>query len=1315
MIRSHCLTLALVVMVLSILTCAVSAATLDAATSAQLTAALAKATPGTIVQLAPGCYACAPAIPAGVTLRGAGYGKTILDAAAAEVGVTLAGDKAALTGLTVFTRGGTAVLAQGVKEIDLSGVLVRGGAVGIRLRDIAGVRLENCIVDGSLTGVACDGVTGAGIVNNTFTHTDTVGISLARMRASAVFNNIVTDAGVAICVNTLGADVQVDHNLYVALYAGKYNNEAARISLGPWRDVSGGLDAMSVCLPVRFRNAAQGDYQPVSTLDWNSGYSTTAYWGVPQLGSVKAPAYDVAGDARPARPGLGARESVTLPAVTPDGTFTVAQDDGTKSAGVFTRNGAAVRYLFHDLPLPKGRYGFVLPSRSELGAAIAAGDYELRIVESNLRISYRMLTGNNGMGPGVDSDRDGLSRAGFAPDGSLVFGGGWSERNENLRAKNLATGKAVWSLPGGALTLGLCRGADGLEYALLQSSPNAVLIRLNTEGHLKMWPSVELMMRRIELREQEASLGLRLPVNIANASGLAELGGTLYLTGRDGQVYRLPIATGKLEPAFTADHPCQPFADRQRGLLWMLCGTPGTADCAVTAFTSTGEVKYTLKLVAHPLGIAVNGDRLAIADYDTGKVRFFDIHDPAAPVEKQALGRGDGPYGPILADRFWFQKGPYNPPHEVIMDLDDAGRLALLDGGSRPEAFAANGASLYMGVAQFGNAPYWARFPGEEYTSRFFDSQARISWTVDAAKGTWAPEAYWGRPELNLPGGNATIGFFKSAGKVYGVMNYTMPEGNPKRSGYLFLRYDNYVGKIVAFYCDNGAGLVVRRDVNGDGAITAVDGDGTPVLDIAGNRLHQGEVMARFARFEPNGNIRSEESRYWIFKGVDANGFPIYEFPAPPACAFDAKALVSPYTFHTNNPPRPYSLSDIAADGDLLAGMGNADSPHGTGLSNSGCVDVARFRKDGALRWYLPLNDYGPIQGVDQVTPGVILSCWGHQAEWIGLDDDGLSLGHLGFPANGHWAGYWLDHPDHWCLFLGNDHRLHIMAGDYFNSGCHWLTLSNYDSYRKKAYPFTVSDARAAALAALPPVTTFLQATSEKPHFVVKKLPAPLPIDGDLEKWHKLGLAPQIIITPATGSAGIKSARECSAVIRVAYQGKDLYVQVLRFCEVPTFHQTIATGTQNQDTVEMMINGFIDNGFQFSIGKFSTDGEQIVRRRFFAGNLQRNLAADFAPRIIKVLDDAGNVPERKLVESATGEDLSTCKVIVTEFKMPIDARTYAGSEQSLFPVESGQGFYLGFMIDDNDVPGTDQQKLEVWPACFNTFSGKENSSYVTFE
>jgi hypothetical protein len=86
-----------------------------------------------------------------------------------------------------------------------------------------------------------------------------------------------------------------------------------------------------------------------------------------------------------------------------------------------------------------------------------------------------------------------------------------------------------------------------------------------------------------------------------------------------------------------------------------------------------------------------------------------------------------------------------------------------------------------------------------------------------------------------------------------------------------------------------------------------------------------------------------------------------------------------------------------------------------------------------------------------------------------------------------------------------------------------------------------------------------------------------------------------------------------------------------------------------------------------------------------------------------------------LIESIYGEDMSACKVIVSEFKLPIDKTTYEAAEESIFPVRSGSGFWIGFMIDDNDVPGSDVQKMLVWPATYNTFGVKEDGAYAVFE
>jgi hypothetical protein len=42
-------------------------------------------------------------------------------------------------------------------------------------------------------------------------------------------------------------------------------------------------------------------------------------------------------------------------------------------------------------------------------------------------------------------------------------------------------------------------------------------------------------------------------------------------------------------------------------------------------------------------------------------------------------------------------------------------------------------------------------------------------------------------------------------------------------------------------------------------------------------------------------------------------------------------------------------------------------------------------------------------------------------------------------------------------------------------------------------------------------------------------------------------------------------------------------------------------------------------------------------------------------------------------------------------------------------------FWLGFLIDDNDQPGTDVQYFLLWPATYGTFSEKESGAIAELE
>ena len=71
-----------------------------------------------------------------------------------------------------------------------------------------------------------------------------------------------------------------------------------------------------------------------------------------------------------------------------------------------------------------------------------------------------------------------------------------------------------------------------------------------------------------------------------------------------------------------------------------------------------------------------------------------------------------------------------------------------------------------------------------------------------------------------------------------------------------------------------------------------------------------------------------------------------------------------------------------------------------------------------------------------------------------------------------------------------------------------------------------------------------------------------------------------------------------------------------------------------------------------------------------------------------------------------------------EFKLPIDAVTYKDSLAELKPLTPwgpGREFWLGFLINDNDEPGTDVQEYLVWPPTYNNFGPVSDGARAILE
>ena len=109
------------------------------------------------------------------------------------------------------------------------------------------------------------------------------------------------------------------------------------------------------------------------------------------------------------------------------------------------------------------------------------------------------------------------------------------------------------------------------------------------------------------------------------------------------------------------------------------------------------------------------------------------------------------------------------------------------------------------------------------------------------------------------------------------------------------------------------------------------------------------------------------------------------------------------------------------------------------------------------------------------------------------------------------------------------------------------------------------------------------------------------------------------------------------------------------------------------------------------------------------------LSPEHAPRVIKVLDNAKSISERRLLENIAGVDMSDCKVELFEAKLPIDKITYAGREEALWELKPGNQFWLGFLIDNNDQPGADTMNFIQWPLGSGYWMPKENGARAVLD
>lgn len=556
----------------------------------------------------------------------------------------------------------------------------------------------------------------------------------------------------------------------------------------------------------------------------------------------------------------------------------------------------------------------------------------------------------------------------------------------------------------------------------------------------------------------------------------------------------------------------------------------------------------------------------------------------------------------------------------------------------------------------------------------------------------------------NTPANPTTANQFSIGGKQF-VVRASVHEDDPQ---ILISRDEAHPTPVLALTVDPADWRwVTRRDTNGDGRIDIQDSP-TPLTDAAGKPLRYGTLVNPWTpvQVQPNGDLLilwgQHDSIIWKCRGLDAQGVPSYtgedRLPLPNQRA----GFISPYDGRPDG-VIGYRGAMLQPDGGYRVNVATrGGNPGGCALFGVGS-DLAACDRNGALRWWHSLGETTGICGLAGNAEVTLTSLFG-TADLLAVDADGLGLGILSTPTPPTAVPYTEPRPGRLTLQQMKDGSTSVQVNSGQDAGLDCYRLEGLASVRKSRAAVTISEARAQELAK-PPLPA-----DDTPTVRVPSLAQPLPVDGNLDAWRQAVPAPQILLLPR-GDRDVRNPADCSAVVRLAHTGQELYLQVIRFDNAVTFHQPYNKSFL-QDTMELMLNGF-GEGFQFSISRYADVGESVVRRG--VGSNELLLPAELAPRSVTVLRDARDLPEMLLIEHLTGADLSACKAIITTLKVPIDARTYAGKTQAVFSLSPGSTARLGIMIDDNDEPGTDQQRTLAWPATFSTFAPKEAGGLLLFE
>jgi len=1287
---------------LLVLTCAIFAI---AQTGLELKAQIEGASAGTIIKIPAGIYNVDEIIiPNGVSLEGESHSSVIINASG-QNGVKASGsDNISISDLTVTGAGLNGILLENCTKSSVKRVVVKDCLSGITISGGSDNYIAISIVANNRTGIMLSQTFNSSVSNCTVYNSNGFGLSVNSTDSCVFFNNLFSTNSIAVYLGAGNKNLQMDYNLYWGALIGKGRDVPAP-TLDIWRSLEE-VDYHSIYTEVTLKNPQNNDYSILDTdlQTWRPMLKTDGF-GIDYFGSFAAYSTDINGNSF--NETIGAYADTRGAYMTrSSGIFTVTKDDAYCSLGVYDENNRLVLWLFTMMPLKVDEYAYWIPSTDMFGAPIVPGTYTVKLTQSNLKLKFVTVGGNDVVNPSNRSSyaAAGVDRVIFDSKSRPVLLLNWSESYEQIRGMNEDMTEQNWSIPGSSTGYGGANDNNGLLFQLRENDGGTYILQQIDED------------TGVILADAPGAYGVIINKNnIPNANGIAYINDNVYIASMtDNALYNGYDLRDVIQ---TLPVPFSPTGDLKRGVIWYVSDYKTIV--AVDPVDKVNKVVFQTPFTGI-ISAAVNGDRMIIVDAHTGQIIRYEITDDG-PVEVGRIGTGDGPYGKIQIDRFEFQVHANEKPSKGRSFLANDGKIIVSDFGG-VKMFAWDGTPIRsFGGLWFQYMANGADTPGSSI-NEIVDVVSNKTIHFDNVNKTSSWGTYYEKPRINerVDYMHLTTHFMHDGIRYsYFFGNRFDSDATNRGSVILLVKYNEGGHSEIVWGMTTFENLWCERyDFSNETLsnpadwymITTTEGISlTGALPAMLTSTYNADLFMTFGR-----GVYKVSCKEFI------DGAPVFDWDNVMVVPFNNgtpnNQLISPYDLITPETPGFGRYISQLAGGTYVSNP-SFRTGNNSGFANWGGSSLGGYAEDGTLRWIQPITvpDSQGVKPIDNLGYSVSTPLQQFQV----INNDGALVGVLGTPQGIFWNGMWLDNSFQYIAFKGADNTHYAVIGN-FNDSTSWICeVVGANDIEVSDNSLTLTEEWYNAWNEHTPRidTLWHRPPNATSNMIVKKLNDHIPIDGDLEKWREILPTPQVIITPET-VANIDGPKDASALMRFAYVQGDgidgyLYVQLIRFDNVVAMHQP-AEKFYKQDALEIALNSFLE-GVKINVTHTIDQGDVVIRDGWF---LQaKSLSSDDAQRKITVYEDASSITEKKILEDIYGIDMSDCYAVVSEFVIPLNDDTFSADGRSVdrVIVKSGGSFHLGIAIDDNDAPGADIQKMFVWPSTYITFANKSVSAEVFFE